>query len=136
MNIPKISNTSFGGSIFVNGDIKVFYKGEKLQTKTQLAKSGKILKNLFNGSFAKDIDLDTIKVRHAPSSDIFTMTGLVEVDTDRIAAITPTDIELRSQDDSTVGFIAYNKDNNPIRQLLLVNAYNAAADKDIAIEID
>ena len=136
MNISKISSAPFKGVIQVNGDIKVFHKGDKLETKEQLSKSGRHLRNLFSGSSIRVNNLDNIKVKKYPDSNILGLTGLVDIDTDRISSITPTDIELRSEDFNTVGFITYNKDNDKLRQLLAINAYNTAKNDVISIAID
>ena len=136
MNVSKISATPFKGTIQVDGDIKIFYKGEKLEKKEQLSKSGRHIRNLFSGSTVRINNLENVKVRKSPDSPNLVMTGLVEIDTDRIAAITPTDIELRSEDGNTLGFIAYNKNNDKLRQILAINAYQTASNSTVLISID
>ena len=136
MNISKISNTSFKGSIVVDGDIKIFQKGEKLETREQLAKSGKHLRNVFSGSYVKTANLDNIKASKASDGKTLQLHGLIEIDTDRIETITPHEIELRSSDNNTVGFIGYNYDNDKLRQLLAINAYHTAKNDNVTIGID
>lgn len=138
MNIQKLSNISFAGSIKVNGKINIFKKDDKLTTGTDIINNRRAIKKLFSGSNITIDNSKEINPNGNAETDGYYYRGAVEIDPDRVDTISKDKIYLTSLDNTVKAQILYNEDNDQLRHLIAINGYQTAvaAKTGIVIDID
>ena len=138
MNIQKLSNISFAGSIKVKGKINISKKGDKLTTGTDIINNQRAIKKLFSGSNITIDNSREINLNGNAESDGYFYRGAVEIDTDRVDTISKDKIYVTSLDNTVKAQILYNENNDQLRHLIAINGYQTAvtSKNNIVIDID
>jgi len=139
MKVNNVSNTAFNGIMQIKGNVDIFKKDrhsayKKISTTEDLEKNYKDLKKVFSGSSVIATNLDRLNISENPLESAFS--GTILFDTDRVDKISPSKIYLYSPDGNTFATVKYNDSNSELRQLLAINAYKTADDKNITVELD